>query len=731
MKPSAFLEFFISHRTAANLLMILMIAVGIVSLSNLNRQFFPDFNIEVIGVNVQWTGATAEDVDANIVQLLEPELRSISNVKKVLSTSYEGLAAIQVEFEFGTDMQQALADVETAVGQVDFPEEAETPKVVKGEFYDDISKLVISGPFDLFALRSMAKDIKEDLQRLGVDKIDLDGLPDEIIKIEISQNELSRLGLSLNDISAAISRTTLDVPAGSLADGALRVRSLGQIKTAKEFEKVEVLVRQDGSRVTLGDIAVISEDLETPSVTLSRNGLPAVMLSFKRGSTNDSLAINDVVQNWLSDYRLEAPETLIIEQYDVRANLIKERINLLVSNGAGGLLLVIGVLFLFLSVRVAFWVAMGIPVAFLATFGVMLAMDQTINMISLFGLIMALGIVVDDAIVIGEHTEHLRQRRGLTMHEAAAMSVTRMGPPVISAMLTTVAAFLPLFMIKGIIGEIIAAIPMVVVAVLIASLIEVFFILPAHLAHFGKNAKEKTSGFRYHFDRQFNRFRNGPFRWLVQLAVNWRYATMAVSLSLLLFSVGMMAGGRVNFEFFSSPEADIAFGNIVMAPGTSRSQTDEMLTELEAALLRAEAEVTDGKGGLIQFHMATLGQTLSDNPDEGVIGANDTRAGIVAELLTADKRSVRIDDFLTAWQSEVNTVSGLQRLTIRAPRGGPPGRDMDVRLMGDDLDKLKAAAQEVEILVKAVPSASGVTEDLSYGAEERIVRINKDLRRRC
>lgn len=723
MKPSAFLEFFISHRTAANLLMILMIAVGIVSLSNLNRQFFPDFNIEVIGVNVQWTGATAEDVDANIVQLLEPELRSISNVKKVLSTSYEGLAAIQVEFEFGTDMQQALADVETAVGQVDFPEEAETPKVVKGEFYDDISKLVISGPFDLFALRSMAKDIKEDLQRLGVDKIDLDGLPDEIIKIEISQNELSRLGLSLNDISAAISRTTLDVPAGSLADGALRVRSLGQIKTAKEFEKVEVLVRQDGSRVTLGDIAVISEDLETPSVTLSRNGLPAVMLSFKRGSTNDSLAINDVVQNWLSDYRLEAPETLIIEQYDVRANLIKERINLLVSNGAGGLLLVIGVLFLFLSVRVAFWVAMGIPVAFLATFGVMLAMDQTINMISLFGLIMALGIVVDDAIVIGEHTEHLRQRRGLTMHEAAAMSVTRMGPPVISAMLTTVAAFLPLFMIKGIIGEIIAAIPMVVVAVLIASLIEVFFILPAHLAHFGKNAKEKTSGFRYHFDRQFNRFRNGPFRWLVQLAVNWRYATMAVSLSLLLFSVGMMAGGRVNFVFFSSPEADIAFGNIVMAPGTSRSQTDEMLTKLEAALLRAEAEVTDGKGGLIQFHMATLGQTLSDNPDEGVIGANDTRAGIVAELLTADKRSVRIDDFLTAWQSEVNTVSGLQRLTIRAPRGGPPGRDMDVRLMGDDLDKLKAAAQEVEILVKAVPSASGVTEDLSYGAEERIVRI--------
>ncbi|MGB1036794.1 MAG: efflux RND transporter permease subunit, partial [Candidatus Puniceispirillales bacterium] len=347
----------------------------------------------------------------------------------------------------------------------------------------------------------------------------------------------------------------------------------------------------DGSRITLGDIADISEEVETPSVTLTRNGMPAVMLSFKRGQSNDSLKINDVVQNWLSDYRNQAPESLVIDQYDVRAKLIKERIDLLVGNGAGGLLLVIGVLFLFLSVRVAFWVAMGIPVAFLATFGVMLAMDQTINMISLFGLIMALGIVVDDAIVIGEHAEHLRQNRGLSMHKAAAMSATRMGPPVISAMLTTVAAFLPLFMIKGIIGEIISAIPLVVVAVLIASLIEVFFILPAHLAHFVKSPKEKTSGFRYHFDHQFNRFRNGPFRRLVELAVNWRYATIALSVSLFIIAVGMMAGGRVNFVFFSSPEADIAFGNIVMAPGTSRSQTDKMLKELEAAF-EAEELVT-------------------------------------------------------------------------------------------------------------------------------------------
>lgn len=723
MTPSPFLSFFIRHRTAANLLMFLMLAVGMISLNQLNRQFFPNFDVEVIGISVQWTGATAEDMDANIIQPLEPELRTIANVKKVISNSYEGLSTTQIEFEFGTDMQKALADVENAVGQVDFPEESETPRVVKGEFFDVISNLVISGPYDLASLRIIAKDIKEDLQRRGVDKIEMMGLPDEIISIEVSQNELARLGLSLNDISRAISQTTLDVPAGSLADGALRVRSLGQIKTAKEYERIEVQIRPDGSRITLGEIATIREDVESPATTLERNGMPAVILTFKRGKSNDSLTINQVVQDWLVDYRNKAPASLAIEQYDVRAELIKERINLLVTNGAGGLVLVICVLFLFLSMRVAFWVAAGIPVAFLATFGVMLAMDQTINMISLFGLIMALGIVVDDAIVIGEHAEYLRQRRGLSMHEAAALSATRMGPPVISAMLTTVAAFLPLFLVKGIIGVIIAAIPMVVVAVLIASLIEVFFVLPAHLAHFGGKVSEKTSGFRYHFDRGFNAFKNGPFKRLVEISISWRYATIALSIAMLMLSVGMLAGGRVNFVFFSSPEADIAYGNIVMAPGTSRSQTKAMLDVVEAAAFRAEEKITNGEGGLINFHIAVLGTTMSDMPDEAPTGSSNIQAGVVVELLTADKRNVRIDDFLAVWESEVTPIAGLERLTIRAPRGGPPGRDMDVRLMGENLEDLKAAGREVEFLLKSVPTASGVAENLSYGAEERIVRI--------
>jgi multidrug efflux pump subunit AcrB len=724
MKASPFLDFFIRHKTAANLLMILMIVIGFVSLDRLNRQFFPSFDVEVVGVSVVWTGATAEDVDANIVQPLEPELRTISNVKKVTSSSFEGLAAIQVEFEFGTDMKQALADVEAAVGQIDFPEEAELPKVVKGEFYDPISKLVLSGPYSIDALRLIGKSIEEDLQRLGVDKVEINGLPSETIRIEVSESELARLGLSLNDIARLVGQTSLDVPAGRLADGALRVRSLGLKKTAAEYEDIEIIIRPDGSRVLLKDIATISDATsESTYVAITRQGERAVVLEFRRGKSNDSLEINQVIQDWLLGFREKAPENLTIEQYDVRANLIQERISLLVKNGAGGLLLVIVVLFVFLSTRVAFWVAMGIPVAFLATFGVMLAMGQTINMISLFGLIMAVGIVVDDAIVIGEHAEYLREKRGLPMDQAAGIAATRMGPPVISAMLTTVAAFLPLFTIKGIIGEIISAIPMVVVAVLIASLIEVFFILPAHLAHFGHSMKAQKPGFRSWFDRQFNAFRDGPFRRTVAMAVNWRLATVALAFGLLIFSIGMMAGGRVNFVFFSSPEADIAFGNITMAPGTSRSQTNAMLVELERALNAAEDKVTDGKGGLVQMATTHLGVNLSANEENSAQGVADNRAGIVVELLTADKRNVRMRDFVAAWQAEVQPMPGLDRLSIRAPAGGPPGRDIDIRLMGDNLDTLKQAALEVMAIIRTVPTANAVDENLSYGAEERIIRL--------
>ena len=721
---SAMIEFFARHRTAANLIMILMLAVGVASTMRLNKQFFPDVDVEIIGVQVTWSGATAEDVDNNIIQPLEPELRTIANVKKVNSMSYEGLGVAQIEFEFGSDMQKALADVEAAVGQVAFPTEAEAPKIIKGEFYDTISKIVLHGPYPLESLGYHAKVIKEDLLQRGVDKASIFGLPEFEILIEIKESELARLGLTLNDISRVVAGSSIDVPAGRFADGALRVRSLGLRKTAPEYEDIKILVRADGSAVTLGDVATIKDTFSTPADLYEHDGNPAIVILVQRGKTSDSLKTNAIVQNYITEKRATLSDGLMLDQFDVRADLISQRIMLMVQNGLGGLVLVMLVLFAFLPFRVAFWVATGIPVAFLATFGVMFATGQSINMISLFGLIMALGIVVDDAIVIGEHAEYLRKKRNISIESAAILAAKRMGPPVISAMLTTVAAFLPLFMIKGIIGVIIGAIPAVVCAVLLASLIECFFILPAHLGHYGGREDQKPSWFRQRFDNGFDYLRDVIFGVLVTKAFQFRYVTFAFAVGLLLSAVGMMTSGRVNFVFFSSPEADRIYANVVMASGSTRSQTEVMLTEIERALVSVEDELSHSKNNLVVFSLGVIGTNIRGDDGELAVGANDLRAGLVIELKTADQRSVRADEFVTALRTAIIPMPGLERLIVRAPQGGPPGRELDIRLMGDDLDQLKIAALDVIQLTEAVAGTSDVEENLNYGVEERIVRLS-------
>ena len=723
---SQIIEFFVKHRTAANLIMIIMIIVGGMSASRLNKQFFPSIDVEVIGVSVEWSGATAEDVDNNVVQPLEPELRTIANVKKVMSSSYEGLGIAQIEFVFGADMQKALADVEAAVGLVEFPQDSEAPEIVKGEFFDTVSRLVLYGPYSLSALRYHAKLIKEDLLQGGVDKVELLGLPDEEIRIEIREAELARLGLTLSDISKTISGSSVDVPAGRFADGALRVRSIGLRKTAAEYEDIIILVRADGSIVKLGEVATLTDTIQSPAVLFEHKGQPAVEIHVMRGQSSDSLETNKAVQAYISEKMPSLPQGLKIEQYNVQANLISERIWLMIENGGTGLILVLLVLFAFLPWRVAFWVATGIPVAFLATFGVMFATGQSINMISLFGLIMALGIVVDDAIVIGEHAEHLRRRRNLKIEQAAILSAIRMGPPVISAMLTTVAAFLPLFTIKGIIGVIIGAIPAVVCAVLLASLIECFLILPAHLAHSGADRDKGEGWFRRNFDKAFAFIRDRVFGYLVSKSYQFRYATMALALGMLLTAVGMMSSGRVGFVFFSAPEADNVYANVTMTSGSTTSQTQLMLAELERALNKVESELTNGRNDLVSFSYGVMGAHASaGNDGQPTGGASDTRAGLMIELITADQRDIRVNEFIDAMRDEIQPLPGLERLTVRAPEGGPPGRELDIRLLGDDLEQLKAASQEIILIAAAIPGTSDIEDNLDYGAEERIIRVSQ------
>ena len=722
-RESGFLKFFVEHRTSANIIMILMIVVGLLSIGRLNKQFFPDFEVEVVGVSVDWPGATAEEIDKNIVQLLEPELRPISGVKKVSSKSVEGVGVTQVEFNYGYDMQKGRTDIETAVSRINFPQKANKPKIVVGEFFDTVTRIVLSSNMPLSELRLISKKLKEALLNSGVDKVDIQGLPKEEILIEIPQIETARLKLSFNQIANLIKSETQDVSGGSFADGSLRVRTEGEKRLVETFNKLELKNSISGGRIILQDIAKISSSFEQGSILKSVDGNPAVELWVRRSKTSDALKVSENVEKVILKSKNIIGNTVKIETYNTAANLIEERITLLVKNGLSGLCIVLAVLFLFLSRNTAIWVALGIPIAFLATFGVMLVSGQSINMISLFGLIMALGIVVDDAIVVGEHSSYLKTKRRLNSSQAPVVAATRMSMPVISAMLTTVAAFIPLFMVKGVIGEIIAAIPWVVCAVLVASLIECFLVLPAHLAHFDKKKVEEGK-FRLWFDKRFISFQEGIFKRFITLTFNYRYVTFMFAIGMFIVSVGMMSGGRVMFSFFPTPEADIIIANFKMHSGTTRSKTEEMLNKLEGGLIKTSKEFSTSPD-LVKFSMSTIGGRTSFSNGSGPNSkGSDLLGSMVVELKTADKRKIRTNQFIKEWKDNIQFVEGLDKLTIRSPSGGPPGRDLDIRFQGDKLETLKIASNELIEIARTIPGVTSLNDNLEFGVQEKILTLN-------
>ena len=721
-EESNFLRFFVQHRTSANIIMIIMIVVGVLSIGRLNKQFFPDFDVDLIAVSIDWPGATAEEIDQNIIQLLEPELRPISGVKKVYSKSVEGVGSTRVEFKYGQDIQKARTDIETAVSRINFPENSNKPKIVIGEFFDTVTRIVLSGDLTLEELRKNAKKLKEKLLNSGVDKVDIQGLPSEEILIEISQSETARLKLSFNQIANLIRLETKDVSGGSFADGSLRVRTVGEKKLVETFKALELRNSISGGRILLKDVAIIKSSVAKSSVLKYVNGKPAVELWVRRSKTSDALEVSKNIQEVLTNSQNTIPSSINIQTYNTAANLIQERISLLIKNGISGLCIVLLVLFLFLSRNTAIWVALGIPIAFLATFGVMFISGQSINMISLFGLIMALGIVVDDAIVVGEHSSYLKTKRHLDSSKAPVVAATRMSVPVICAMLTTVAAFIPLFMVKGVIGQIISAIPLVVCAVLVASLIECFLVLPAHLAHFDKGMKDESK-FRIWFDEKFRMFQEGIFRKFINLTFNYRYVTFMIAIGMFIISVGMMSGGRVLFSFFPTPEADIIIANFKMHSGTTRSKTEKMLDNVEKGLLKTSSQFSMSPD-LVKFHMSSLGNrtSFSNNAGSNALG-NDLLGSMVVELKTADKRDIRTNQFINAWLDNIEKVSGLDKLSIRSPSGGPPGRDIDVRFQGESLKKLKLASNELIKIARTIPGATSLDDNLEYGIQERILSL--------
>lgn len=712
---------FVRHSTAPNLLMAMMILIGFFSLLKLNRQFFPSIEVPTIVVSVPWPGASAEDVEANILDVLEPELRFLDDVDEVISVANEGSANITISFEVTADLQKAQSDIEQAVSRVTtLPDDAERPIISRRAIYDRVGSISLSGPFSEQVLKRYARQMRDGLLAAGIDRIELNGVREEEIWVRVQEAQLRRIGLSLQDIAQAIYNNTQDLPAGRLEGGVdVQLRAKSERRTPETIADIEVRATADGQKIFLRDIAKIETRFDRDGKVGLVANKRTIELQVRRSLSADTIKTMNVMKSHLDKIRPTLPPTLDVKLYDLRGKFVSQRLGILIENGLQGLVIVLAMLFIFLNARVAFWVAAGIPVALMASLGVMYLTDQTINMISMFALIMMLGIIVDDAIVVGEHIATLEER-GLSGVEASEKGARAMLPPVTAASITTMCAFLPIVFIGGRIGDIMVAIPLVVMAVLVASLIECFLILPGHLRHSAKSNK-KPSRLRAAFDRNFNAVRDGLFRRVVTVTYNWRYTTASVLIGGLILSVGLIAGGRVGFVFFPSPEAENITASLIFGAGTPRDEQARILSKVESHLYEIEKKL--------------VAQQTSDERDEGVVVATfgllgqsgraqgDNVAQISVQLVESEKRNIRTKKIISEWRKAIPKIPGLERLAITSRRAGPPGRDIDVRLQNAPAVVLKEAAEELKTILSGYPGVSAVDDDLPYGKQEYVFEL--------
>ncbi len=707
---------FVRHPTASNLLMLTIIVLGLFSVNRLNTQFFPTVEIPAINVTIQWSGASALDVEKNIVDAIDPELRFLDDVDKITSIAREGVAVFNIEFFADADMQKAQSDVEQAVEQVTtLPEAAEEPTIQRVTFYEPVAKIAISGPFEERIIKDYAKQLRDGLLNAGIDRVSFTGARDEEIWATIPEAELRRLDLSVDQVATRIREETQDLPSGTVeGESELQLRTLAERRTPEELAEIEIKSDAAGNKVQLLDIADVRPRFDDDAVIGLHEGSRAVLLQVERAVSADTLDTMEEMRTYMDRIRPTLPQSLTVEVYDVRGEYVTQRLGILIKNGLQGLVLVLIVLFLFLNARIAFWVAAGIPIAFLATLTVMFLSGQSVNMISMFALIMMLGIIVDDAIVVGEETA-TRQSAGEGRMEAAENGAKRMFTPVTAASMTTMAAFLPILLIGGRIGDVMVAIPLVVIAVLIASLVESFLILPGHLSHSFGSLNRPPSAFRRVFDRGFQWFRDGPFLRLVKLSYDWRYTTLAFTFGAMILAIGLLAGGRVDFQFFPSPESENISAEVEFAAGTPEAERIAALQRIEDALYDAENALSDGEGGLVVTAFTTLGKAGRTQ--------SDTISEVAVQLVPSEARTIRTQAVMQAWRERLPVIPGLEQATIRTEQVGPPGRDVDVKLKNAPIEQLKAAAEEVKTALRGYPGVTAIADDMPYGKRELIVEV--------
>ena len=719
------IRFFAHHPTAANLLMIALMALGFMALPDLKRETMPDFSEDRVQVTVVYPGAAAQDIEEAVARRLEDAIDGIDFVDEVRTESREGVCIATADMTEGGDIQVLLDDIRTEVDAItDWPDLVEKPVIVQVGRVDPVLSVAVTGAATEPDLKAYCEELKERLQNeAGVRLIEIRGFSDHQYRVEISAFTLAQFGVSAQRVAEVLASQSIDLPAGLVEtpQGDILLRFTDERRTVQQLEQLILVADPLGGTIRLGDVARITDRFERAEDSIYFNGKRAGVLAISKTKSQDALDVAAEVLAYLEVEKKRAPPNIEFTITEDVTSIVEDRLEMLLRNGWQGLLLVFVVMALFFNLRFSFWVAAGLPVSFLGAFYLLPILGVSINMISMVALLLALGLLMDDAIVLAENIAAHFQR-GKKPMKAVVDGVNEVRNGVISSFLTTVCVFGPLIGVTGSLGKVLKVMPIVLITVLAVSLIEAFLILPHHLGHGPRAANvTKRNRFRRMFDSGIDFLRDRMLGPSVDFAVRWRYLTVGVTVMALLFSFAQIAGGVLKISAFPDIDGDVIEARILLPQGTPLERTREVTTRVTEALGRVNDEFQPRQPGqkpLVRSVQVAFNRNM-DAFEEGPHVAT-----VIADLLPAEERDAALADVLRRWGEETGVVADVIALKFKQPSFGPAGQPLELRLKGGDLSELKAASQDLQVWLGGFRGVVDLDDDLRPGKTEVRLRLS-------
>ncbi|MBU1637538.1 efflux RND transporter permease subunit [bacterium] len=731
------IKWMVGNHVATNMLMILLVAGGLIIGKNIKQEVFPEIEADRIMVSVAYPGAGPLEVEDGIVRAIEQSVSSLDNVKRIRSTAIEGMGQVTIELLENSNVDAALNDVKSEVDRIlTFPEEAEEPVITSVLARMEVISLIVYGNASELALTQHAEMIRDGLlAKPNITQVELSAVRNYEISVEISEETLRSYNLTLQQVAGIIRRSSLDLPGGSVKTegGEVLIRTREKRYTGDEFAQIAVLTRPDGGQVFLSDIATIKDAFEDADYQTAFDGQPAAMLNVYRVGNQSPKDVAATVREYIAEYNAGLPPTMHVDVGMDWSVILQQRLDLLQRNGTMGLILVMIILGLFLELRLAFWVAIAIPVSFLGAIFLMPAFDVSINMLSLFAFILALGLVVDDAILVGENVYSHREQ-GKSFFKAAVDGTIEISGPVIFSVLTTVAAFLPLLFVSGAMGKFMSVIPTIVISVLMISLVESLFVLPSHLS--GKISSSKADfwkrieSHRHHVDEWLQRYIQNVYKPVVIKAIRNRYTTAAIATAFILLTIGLFGGGFIKFVFFPQIDSDEVNVQLTMPPGTPYEETKAIIDQIrkigEELVVKYDAEREDSISN-IKHVFSAAGVMFVESGH----GSSQNFSGNLGQVLMLfqepDVRNISTVKFAIEWRDAVGEIPGVERLVFSSDlMAGQP--DLGIALSHDDFDILLTAVDKLKETLGTFDGVSEIADSHTEGKRELQLKLKPAAR---